>query len=404
FGHESLETLDRFLSLVFHFNKNSAPNLQKFLEFVEKTDPEISLSATEPNRVRISTIHGAKGLQAPIILMPDCAYNLNRSPQEKILWHGEEPIWCAKRSLENHLVKDLRQAKSQEIFAESLRLLYVGMTRAENELYVGGFGSSNDPKSWYEILRSSLPEKVISSERFFEVTESRKQKDKAESEEEKIINIKKYEKPITTSAIETQDLRKTAFAKKFLFLFGCEERKRIKTYVRTAADEKNKNFEAKGRFCASLENKGQIKGRVTHKILEIFGKNFAKDKKTLLHFANQILLREEKLNEKEKNEVRDLAAKFLDSEQFEKIFNGEVRCEVEVVGAGILGRIDLLIEREDEVLIIDYKSDETVPDVVPQQYLNQLATYKKLIAPLYPNKKISTAILWLNDLVGGTKE
>jgi len=42
--------------------------------------------------------------------------------------------------------------------------------------------------------------------------------------------------------------RQNRFCKEFLFFFGCEERKRIKTYVRTAADEKNKNFKAKGRF------------------------------------------------------------------------------------------------------------------------------------------------------------
>ena len=158
FGHESLEMLDKFIISVSNFCENSSPNLQKFLEFVEEVDPEISLSAVETNRVRISTIHGAKGLQAKIVLLPDCSYDLRRSPsaKEKILWIDGLPIWCAKKSYENKLIRAHREVRLKEIAEESLRLLYVGMTRAEDELYISGFGNSTDPDSWYEILSTLI--------------------------------------------------------------------------------------------------------------------------------------------------------------------------------------------------------------------------------------------------------
>jgi ATP-dependent helicase/nuclease subunit A len=154
FGHESLEMLDKFIISVSNFCQNSSPNLQKFLEFVEEIDPEISLSAVENNRVRISTIHGAKGLQAKVVVLPDCSYDLRRSPsaKEKILWIDGLPIWCAKKSYENKLIRAHREVRLKEIKEEGLRLLYVGMTRAEDELYISGFGNSTDPDSWYEIL------------------------------------------------------------------------------------------------------------------------------------------------------------------------------------------------------------------------------------------------------------
>jgi ATP-dependent helicase/nuclease subunit A len=158
FGHESLEMLDKFIISVSNFCQNSSPNLQKFLEFVEEVDPEISLSAVETNRVRISTIHGAKGLQAKIVVLPDCSYDLRRSPsaKEKILWIDGLPIWCAKKSYENKLIRAHREVRLKEIAEESLRLLYVGMTRAEDELYISGFGNSTDPDSWYEILSTLI--------------------------------------------------------------------------------------------------------------------------------------------------------------------------------------------------------------------------------------------------------
>jgi ATP-dependent helicase/nuclease subunit A len=158
FGYESLEMLDKFIISVSNFCQNSSPNLQKFLEFVEEVDPEISLSAVETNRVRISTIHGAKGLQAKIVVLPDCSYDLRRSPsaKEKILWIDGLPIWCAKKSYENKLIRAHREVRLKEIAEESLRLLYVGMTRAEDELYISGFGNSTDPDSWYEILSTLI--------------------------------------------------------------------------------------------------------------------------------------------------------------------------------------------------------------------------------------------------------
>ncbi len=159
FGHESLEMLDKFIISISNFCENSSSNLQKFLEFVEEVDPEISLSAVETNRVRISTIHGAKGLQAKIVVLPDCSYDLRRSPsaKEKILWIDGLPIWCAKKSYENKLIKTHREVRLKEIEEEGLRLLYVGMTRAEDELYISGFGNSTDPDSWYEILSTLIP-------------------------------------------------------------------------------------------------------------------------------------------------------------------------------------------------------------------------------------------------------
>jgi len=157
-GAEALEILGKFLSIVLNFCQNSSPNLQKFLEFVEKIDPEISLSQEENGRVKISTIHSAKGLQSKVVLLADCSHDLKKSQsfREKIFWIDDLPIWCAKKSLENQLIKNHREEKFREIFDEYLRLLYVGMTRAEDELHIAGFGNSNDPNSWYEIIKNSL--------------------------------------------------------------------------------------------------------------------------------------------------------------------------------------------------------------------------------------------------------
>ena len=158
FGHESLEILDKFLLIIADFCHNTSPNLQQFLEFVEKTDPEISLTAAEENRVRISTIHSAKGLQSPIVILPDCCFDFNRLPagKEKIHWIDNLPLWCARKENENEIIKNHRLKKFQQAKDEYLRLLYVAMTRAEDELYIAGYGGGSDKESWYEIIKEAL--------------------------------------------------------------------------------------------------------------------------------------------------------------------------------------------------------------------------------------------------------
>lgn len=353
FGDESLEILNKFTLLVFDFYKNFSGNLQKFLEFVEKIDPEISLSDEENNRVKITTVHGSKGLQAPVVMLLDCSFDFNKlqNHREEISWLNNFPLWCSKKSDENEILKEYRATKKIEVEEEYLRLLYVAMTRAEDELYIGGFGKSRDPKSWYEIAKNALPENLIGEEEFYsDVAPTSSQHDEIPATETRFNKLKSA--PQITRHIPSM----------------------------------------------SQINPAQIKGRLIHKILEIFGKNHREEKKWLKELTEKIIAREEFLNEKEKNEVSDLALNFLASQQFEEIFSGEVNCEIELTSNETFGRVDLLIEKENEILIIDYKSDETLPDVIPDQYQQQLLTYKKLAEKIYAQKKIRCAILWLRFL------
>ncbi|MES2961937.1 MAG: UvrD-helicase domain-containing protein [Pseudomonadota bacterium] len=364
FGHENLEILDKFTLSVFDFCHNFSPNLQKYLEFIEKLDFEISLSSDENDRVKITTIHSAKGLQAPIVMLPDCSYNFNQllSAKEEISWieFGEDkiPVWCRKKEDENLLLKKHRAHKLMEAKEEYLRLLYVAMTRAENELYVGAFGKAKDPECWYEVVKNS----VTGAE---------------------IVELENFLKPITldvTLSLSKGDSK--------LGLESPFDRLRVTSKV---IKEDKKDFE-------NQIKPSQIKGRLVHKIFEVIGKNSAEDKNWLLEIAKKIIEKEEFLSEREKNKIEQDLAVFMGSEHFEKLFSGKVKCEVDIVGQKNLKRIDLLVEKGNEVLIVDYKSDETLPDVVPEQYLRQLNGYKKLVEGIYAGKEIKMAIFWTGFL------
>ncbi len=367
FGHENLEILDKLLLSVFDFCQNFSPNLQKYLEFIEKLDFEISLSSDENDRVKITTIHSAKGLQAPIVMLPDCSYNFNQllSAKEEISWieFGEDkiPVWCRKKEDENLLLKKHRAGKLREAKEEYLRLLYVAMTRAENELYVGSFGKAKDPECWYEIVKNSVTGvEVLELEEFLKM---------AEIENSSVKKIPKQ--------VQDEAAREMSLSVKF----------------------SHRHSELDSRSIAQNQIKpSQIKGRLVHKIFEVIGKNSAEDKNWLQEIAKKIIEKEEFLSEREKNKIQQDLADFIGSQHFEKLFSGKISCEVDIVGQKNLKRIDLLVEKENEVLIVDYKSDETLPDVVPQQYLRQLNGYKKLVEGIYAGKEIKIAIFWTGFL------
>lgn len=374
FGSQAAEILDKFLLKTFDFCHNISPHLQKFLDFICKLDPEISLPIEKANQVIITTIHSAKGLQAPIVIIPDCCFDTNklRSTKEKISWIDNLPIWCAAKADETALIKIARHEKKNNAKAENLRLLYVALTRAEDELYIAGSGNSSDSECWYDLVKNRLREKSKSEKFLNSATEK--------------FGAEKFEIVDETLQIGVQELN---YDNAVVTKNSAKPQKITKNIV----PEIYKNVTSQP--APILQNQGLNKGKVIHKILEIFGKNYSADKNWLAELAEKILAKEENLTIEEKNDIRDKSLLFLNSEQFDKIFSGKIKCEVEISGNHQIKRIDLLIEKENEVLIIDYKSDETLPKAAPPQYLSQLQNYRNLVGKIYPHKKISSAILWI---------
>ncbi|MBU6339624.1 MAG: UvrD-helicase domain-containing protein [Rickettsiales bacterium] len=398
FGAKAAPIVDEFLLETFNFYRNFSANLHIFLDFTEKLDPELSPKNKKDNHVLISTVHSAKGLQAPIVILPDCSFNFNQLPamKEKISFVEFEnyklPLWCAKKENENDVLKKHRHESNKEIKDEYLRLLYVAMTRAENELYVGGFGNSSDEDSWYNLIKKSLVNQAWKKEFF--------------NDENKFLKQDKFEINnvifgIGKDGLQTHESLRCAQDNTLSTCNPEGETRRISCnfstpeILRFAQDDRNKDKDNK-----ILINKSQIKGKLIHKVLELIGQNAKEDKIWLKNLCEKVIRQEKLLNKTSINEAITILHNFLDSSHFQDLFSEETKCEVPIVGninnQIINGRIDLLVIKNQEILIIDYKTDKK--DVINSSYIEQLGTYRKLIQNLYQNHQIKTAILWLETL------
>lgn len=162
FGAVADDVIDEFLIILSNIDAQNDITMQYFVDFVEKTDPEIKLEQSDENSVTITTIHSAKGLQSPIVIVPDCCFSFNKMPSvtDNIIWMKREdenygefelPIWLARKKYSSKILDKELEYRKIRLKEEYLRLFYVALTRAENELYISGFGKDNDPDSWYNL-------------------------------------------------------------------------------------------------------------------------------------------------------------------------------------------------------------------------------------------------------------
>jgi len=170
-GPEARDPIEELLASALEFDTGSAPSLQRFLDWFARGDVEIVRDPSTPlDAVRVMTVHGSKGLQAPVVILADACADPDRKGggfggRMAALKLGEDgPSVPVFRPRKDELVEPLKsQVERQDRLdrEEHWRLLYVAMTRAEERLYIGGALGPADRKgppqaSWYSAAESAL--------------------------------------------------------------------------------------------------------------------------------------------------------------------------------------------------------------------------------------------------------
>ena len=158
-GQESADAIEEFLSLTLIHERSHSPSLEGFLDWVERGGTEIKRDMERGrNEVRVMTVHGAKGLEADIVILPDTT-SLPEPPSRKgHLLYGEGGILFPLSNEDApDVVKEAKAKAEDETRKEHRRLLYVALTRARDRLYVCGFESKKGvkPGSWYSLAQAA---------------------------------------------------------------------------------------------------------------------------------------------------------------------------------------------------------------------------------------------------------
>jgi ATP-dependent helicase/nuclease subunit A len=391
-GFDIHDALDEFLNSCLHYEQNHTPSLQKFVDWFARGEAEIKREQ-DPGKadlVRIMTVHGSKGLQAPIVFLPDTVKKMHDHHKGRIhlLWPEDEtgvPLWSPRQEFEAPAYA-VRQAASRERQEEEYRrLLYVALTRAEDRLYICGYHGVRGakPDCWYNLVAGAFPPEAQDVPFDHDLAARRFEHAQAVAPEEEKQRRKKAEalraplpawvgQPLPEEPAPAQPLAPSR---------PDDEEPPVKGPL---AEDEGWRFR---------------RGIIVHRILEVLPElPPEKWEKAVTHYLSRPGLAMPPAAQ------AAFAAEILAvlrHPEFAPIFGAGSRAEVPVVGlAGkkiLSGQMDRMLVTEREVLIIDYKTNRPPPgraEDVSTLYLKQMAAYRAVIQNIYPDHAVKCALLW----------
>jgi ATP-dependent helicase/nuclease subunit A len=379
-GPQVHDPLNELLRLARDYERLSPPSLQGFLHDLRREDVTIKREMQQSgDAVRVMTVHSSKGLQAPIVILPD----MMSTPNEKspLLWPDDEAVIYAKgRALSSTRVKEMKEARKTHAYREYRRLLYVALTRAADELYIGGWLNAKQKESpaesWYALVKKAMEEI-------------------AESQPDGSL-VMQDPLPEGLSLVPKVVEPSPALLKKALPEWINRPAPQEPTPPRPLLPSRPAiDPPAQPSPQASTQAK---RGTLLHKLFEILPELPVSQREA----AGELLLRNQGIEEVDRQQwVRQLLA-IIDDLQFAAVFGPDSLAEVPVTavldnGQVLSGQIDRLVVGEEELLIVDYKTSTNVPpdaDSLPPYFQAQMEAYAQAIAKIYPQKRIKAAILW----------
>lgn len=172
-GDEARDPIEELLTAALGFEGLATPSLQRFIDWFDRGDVEIVRDAAQPQgAVRVLTAHGAKGLQAPLVILADATTDPGRSPRDFLNWTIGDATLPVFRPRTNERFGPLAariSAADQAELEEHWRLFYVAATRAEERLVITGALSERakgevPANSWYAVADAAMTALGVASE------------------------------------------------------------------------------------------------------------------------------------------------------------------------------------------------------------------------------------------------
>lgn len=389
-GPEALDPIEEFLSLALSYQRSEATSLQKFLHWIKAGAAEIKRDMEQGrNEVRILTVHGSKGLQAPVVFLPDTCQGSAPPRNSQILWSeggAHAPLWpVRKENYDQYSLSLLNQQKRSQS-EEKKRLLYVALTRAEDRLYICGWENkkARPQGCWYDLIESAfrpMDSREIEEIQlpFGDVARRRRS-----GSQKVVISDEVKSQPDTLKALP-EWARQMPAAEPFPPQPLTPSRQEEEPSVRSPLGGDDGH-----RF---------HRGIIIHRLLESLPSVPIEERRQT---AKSWLARPAHgLSEEQQKTILKETLAVLDHPEFGDIFGPDSRAEVPITGLMdqviMSGQIDRLLIRGDEVLIVDYKTNRPSPrDVseVPRIYIQQMQIYYRALKKMYPGKYIRCALLW----------
>jgi ATP-dependent helicase/nuclease subunit A len=390
-GPEAEDALEEFLGQVLAAEGRGVRDLEGLaadfasLDIVVKRELEGGR-----DEVRVMTAHGAKGLEAPIVFLPETTSQ--QSPRGSPLMETEDGgfLWCASGKADCEASAAARARRVRKEQEESLRLLYVALTRARERLVICGKRPANrkeeNLKGWWAAIRDGFAHAGVEPH--------------VRSALCGAFDVRRYGPdplPLGPAATAAPD---AAAAPVWAARAAAPEP------LARYASPSDLGDGAKAAAPSPLAEQDGLgrwrRGELIHRLLQLLPDLPPAGRATA---AEALLRREPDLTTGQRREMAEAALGVLQDARFAEVFGEGSRAEVAIAGTAralpqglrISGRIDRLVVLPDRVLVVDFKTNRPAPReaaAADPAYLRQMATYAAVLADVFPGRRIEAALVW----------
>jgi ATP-dependent helicase/nuclease subunit A len=293
------------------------------------------------------------------------------------------PVWSPRKDAdvpETELERAVANAKAEEEFR---RLLYVALTRAQDRLILAGHWHGARPpgyhdRSWYALCETAMNRLAV------------------EPDEDGIRRFGDLPPRLVAAASGSAEL---AGLPDWVFRVPNEPANRRRFGAPSSLLDRKTPVLAP---FSEVRQKRLRRGRIIHALLEYLPAlplNAREDA------ADRYLSRLPDLEDPDRQEMKAAVFGILDAPDMQRLFQAGGRAEAAIVGSApelpdgliVNGRVDRLVVTQNEVLIVDFKTDQPAPDrpeEVADTYRAQMAAYWAVLRRAYPGRSVRTALCW----------
>ena len=360
-GQESVEVIQAFLAEILRYQNINSPILRNFIRYIKTTDVEFK-NEFIGNKVRVMTIHGAKGLQSPYIFLADQGYR-SKNDKSVMTITIEDQVIPVMKPLVDQMSSEMKELVKQEDmvqYEEYWRLLYVAITRAKFYLYIFTL-DINSP--WYkkilEIMQN-IGAKIPEGEAYI------------------YDPYKQYQgggEPYTNQS--------QAYSYKYQAIPNKEDWRSLPEH----------GIERAG---ALEEIYANTYGTCVHKMLEMLSDiqyNDCSEQELVLSIEKIYQILSFSLPQRLYRQLMDEVVRVRMRPDLRFLFVRNASSEVPFGGNGVNIVVDKLIVSDHEVIIADFKTGDITPDLL-LQYKRQMLLYRNIVGQVYLGRNIKCYLIY----------
>jgi ATP-dependent helicase/nuclease subunit A len=395
-GREAEDALDEIGAEILAAEGRGVHDLERLTAALERADIQVKreleseAKAGHGGEVRVMTVHGAKGLEAPIVILPDTTGKPPPNRGALLKTEAGGFLFAPRKPDDCEASADARAWAEEKTAHEQLRLLYVALTRARDRVIVAGRLSARDkaapPASWYALIEATFARPSIAAG--------------ARTVGAGEASIRRFGVDPHLSPPLQRTLDIAAAEPSWLRAFAAPEA------VQRYASPSTYGRARQGAAPSPLAESGGLgrfrRGDLIHRLLQILPDL---EPSTRAEGSRRLLLKERDLTEDQRREMTAAALGVLDDPLFADVFGPGSRAEAAVAGSApdlppsrkVSGRVDRMVVTPTRVLVVDFKSNRPSPDRIEEAdaaYLTQMAIYVAVLRAIFPGRAVEAALVW----------